>query len=275
MSKPQAVRRPLILASPPIKGKDVSALQSNVNRQFEKMNIDRSVKVDGAFGPQTFKAAKQCAICIGATGDAIRKMRRDCISEGTQKLIRGGRGRTAREAIVGKARADYRRRLRKRYAQAPGEKAVASGRKLIGVTEKPRGSNWGGMVEKFIRFTGYTFPVFWCGCYACWVVVKLGGAKIPTRIRLGYAPYITEDALAGRNGLTAIPAEDARPGDIACLWGGQHIEVIAERPSGGTVACIGGNTSKGGQDNNGGGVYENTRSLSDFDRGIVARPSWS
>lgn len=273
MPNTEAVHRPLNLASPPVRGADVSALQSNVNRQFRKMNIDRSIRVDGVLGPQTFRAAKQCAICIGVTGLAHRKLKRHRISMGTQKLIRG-RARTTREAIVGRARAGYRRRLRKRFAQAPGEKAVAKGRKLIGVTESPPGSNWGPMISKFIRFTGYDGPVFWCGCYACWVVVKLGGAKIPTRIRLGYAPYITADALAGRNGLTAVPAQDARPGDIACLWGGQHIEVVAERPSGGTFWAIGGNTSKGGQDNNGGGVYGNVRSLSDCDSGIVARPHW-
>lgn len=268
-----AVHRPLKLATPIEKGDDVEALQGAVNKQFRHLKIDRAIRVDGDFGAQTFRAAKQVAICLGVRGSAQRKLKRGTLSEGTQKLVRG-RKRTKAESVVGKARAPFRRRLRKRYAKAPGEIAVAKGRKLVGVHEVPAGSNWGGQVEKFIRYTGYSGPVFWCGCFACYVVCKLGGAKIPTRIRLGYAPYITADALAGANGLTAVPANQARPGDLVCLWGGQHIEVVAGHPIAGSVECLGGNTSEGGKDNNGGAVCLNHRSLSDFDAGIVARPSY-
>jgi hypothetical protein len=244
-----------------------------VNKQFKHLKIDRAIAVDGDFGAQTFRATKQVAVCLGVSGAGARKLKRGTLSEGTQKLIRGRKLTTA-EAVVAKARAPYRRKLRKRYAKAPGEKAVARGRKLVGVHEEPAGSNWGGKVEQFIRFTGYSGPVFWCGCLACWVVVKLGGAKIPSRIRLGFAPSITADALAGRNGLTAVPAAEARPGDLACLWGGKHIEVVAEKPKDGTAECLGGNTSTSGKDNNGGAVCLNPRSLSDFDAGIVARPAY-
>lgn len=268
-----AVHRPLNLATPTAEGEDVRALQSNINKQFKHLRIERSIRVDGTFGPQSFLAAKQVARCLGATGAAIKKLNRHCLSEGTQKLIRG-RERTRVEAIVGKSRALYRKKLRERYAKEPGEKAVARALKYVGTTEKPPGSNWGGLVEKFIRFCGYVFAVFWCGCFAAWVVCKLGKAKIPTRIRLGFAPYITEDAKANRNGLTAVPSEDGRAGDICCLWGGKHIEVLMERPVNGQVRCIGGNTSKGGQESNGGEVAINTRSLADFDAGIVARPNY-
>lgn len=274
MAHAKAVHRPLSLHTPRLEGADVDALQANINKQYRHFKIDREIEVDGVLGAESFNAAKQVARCLGVTGNGERKLRRGTISEGTQKLIRG-RKRTAAEAVVGTYREGYRKKLRKRYAKDAGEKAVAAGRKLIGVTEQPPGSNWGGKVETMIRFTGYTFPVYWCGCYACWVVVKLGGAKIPTRIRLGYAPYITADALAGRNGLTAVPASQAQPGDIACLWGGQHIEVIAEKPSNGSVRCLGGNTTAGGKASNGGEVAENTRSLSDFDANIVARPNWA
>jgi hypothetical protein len=273
MAHAKPVHRPLTLATPVEKGADVKALQSAVNKQFKHLKIDRAIAVDGDFGAQTFRAAKQAAVCLGATGPAVRKLKRGTLSEGTQKLLRG-RKLTTGEAVVAKARAPYRRKLRKRFAASPGQKAVTAGRKLVGVHEVPAGSNWGGKVEQFIRFTGYPGPVFWCGCFACWVVVKLGGAKIPNRIRLGYAPYITADALAGRNGLTAVPAAEARPGDIACFWGGQHIEVIAGKPNGGTVECLGGNTSTSGKENNGGAVCLNRRSLSDFDSGIVARPAY-
>lgn len=268
-----AVTRPLKLASPQTKGEDVSALQAQINKQFRRFNIDRSVRVDGVFGPQTFLAAKQCALCLGATGLALKKLKRNTLSIGTQKLIRG-RQRTAGESVVIKARSVYRSRLRKRYAKLPGELAVAAGLKLVGVTENPAGSNWGPQVGEFIKYTGYTGPVYWCGCFACWVVCKLGGAKITSRIRMGYAPYITADALAGANGFTAVPIEDARAGDVICLWGGQHIEVVISKPKAGLVKCLGGNTSSGGQESNGGGVFVNLRSTADADKGIVARPTW-
>jgi len=274
MAHRKEVHRPLSLHSPILSGADVRALQGQINERFEHFKIDRQIKVDGDLGGQTFEAAADIAYCLGICGDAHDKLRNGTISEGTQKLIRG-RKRTDEEEAAGRRRKDYREKLRKRYAKDAGEKAVARGRELIGIKEQPEGSNWGGKVEEFIRFTGYTGPVFWCGCFACWVVVKLGGAKIPNRIRLGFAPYITADAIAGVNGLKAVKAEDARPGDLACLWGGKHIEVVAERPRNGQVRCLGGNTTAGGQESNGGEVAENVRSLSEFDRGIVARPDWS
>lgn len=274
MTPNKFVHRPLILASPIESGPDIREFQEHVNRRYGQLNIDRDIVEDGDFGSQTFDGGKEVALALGVVGDPQEKLDRGFISEGVQQLIRGSRDRTPEEDAAAKRRDDYRQELRRRYSKSAGEEAVAKGRKLIGVTEQPHGSNWGGKVEEFIKFTGYTGPVFWCGCYAAWVVVKLGGAKIPTRIRLGFAPSITADALAGSNGLKAVRAQDARPGDIACLWGGHHIEVIAEKPVNGSVRCIGGNTTKGGQSSNGGEVAENVRSLSDFDRGIVARPNW-
>jgi len=255
-------------------GPDVKALQGQINQQFKEMNIDIGVKKDGQFGGHTWDAAKKCANCMGVCGDAQKKLKKGRLSEGTQKLIRG-RKPTDKEQKAAKSRKKYREDLRKQNATAPGEKAVKNGRQLIGVHEEPAGSNWGGKVSDFILFTGYSGPVYWCGCYACWVVVKLGGAKIPTKIRMGYAPYITSDAQNHTNGFDAVPIENAKPGDVVCLWGGQHVEVVAEKPSGGSVRCIGGNTSQGGKYNNGGEVCENTRSISDIDGGIAARPNWS
>lgn len=269
------VHRPLLLSTPVEEGPDVRQLQEHVNRRFRGLNIDREINVDGEFGGKTFNAVKQVALSMGVRGKAQRKLKRGRVSKGTQRLIRMAREATPLEKAAAKRRRRYRRRLRGRFQRAGGELAVERGKRYLGVHEQPAGSNWGGKVEQFIRFTGYTFPVYWCGCFACWVVVKLGGAKgITQRIRLGYAAYITADALAGRNGLRAVPASEARPGDIACMWGGKHIEVVAGHAGGGTVPCLGGNTSTAGESNNGGEVCLNTRHLSDFDAGIVARPTY-
>jgi hypothetical protein len=269
------VHRPLTLVSPRPEGEDVRALQRAINSTYEHYKIDRQIAVDGVFGAQTLATARQTARMMGVTIVPWRKLRAGRVPMGVQRLIRGERRRTRAERLAHARRRPFRVRLRRKLRPIPGELAISAARKYIGTTESPPGSNWGGLVEQFIRFTGYTFPVAWCGCWAAWVVVKLGGAKIPQRIRLGYAPYITEDARAGRNGLTAVPFDAARPGDIITLWNGQHIEVVAERPSGDTVKTIGGNTSPeggSGSQSNGGGVYERTRRRSDID--CVARPNY-
>ena len=171
------IHRPLSLGTPIERGDDVEALQGQINELYDHFKIDRQIGKDGDLGGQTFDAANEIANCLGVIGQAQQKLRRGTISEGTQALIRG-RKRTPEEEVAGRKREDFRQELRRRYSKSVGEAAVAKGRQLIGVKEQPEGSNWGGKVEEFIRFTGYVEAVYWCGCFACWVVVKLGGAKI-------------------------------------------------------------------------------------------------
>lgn len=277
MAHEKAVHRRLSLHSPLLKGADVSALQSSINKQFEHLMIDREIEVDGRLGRETFNAARQVAISLGVIGEAHDKLERNTLSEATQKLIRG-RQRSELEERAGKERDDYRRKLRKRYAKSAGALAIQKSAGLVGVHEVPDGSNWGGKVEEMIRFTGYTEPVYWCGCCACWIVVKIGGANIPNRIRLGYAGYIVADALAGSNGLTAVPVEKCQAGDLGSLWGAEHIVTVRGPVRNGMVPTREGNTSapsdQAGSQNNGGGVFDKERPISDFDHGIVARPDW-
>jgi len=277
MTHAKAVHRPLSLHSPQLKGADVSALQSSINKQFEHLKIDREVEVDGELGKATFKAAWEVAKAMGAVGSTLRKFRRGTISEGAQKLIRG-RKRTVAEVVAGKARTGYREKLRKRYAKTAGAVAIEKAMAYVGDHEEPSGSNWGGHVSEFIRFCGYTGPVYWCGCFACWVVVHLGGAKIPNRIRMGYAPYITADALAGVNGFTAVKVANGRKGDVGCLWGGEHVVTLRDdvKPGDTMAKTIEGNTSASdGSQSNGGEVALKERPLSEFDAGIFARPNWA
>ena len=275
MPAEKTVQRPFHLASPVLKGADVAALQSNINKQFEHLKIDCQVAVDEEFGPNTLAAAERVALSLGVLGDAQDKLKRNTVSEGTQKLIRGGRDRDADEVAAGKKREDYRQQLRKRFSKTAGEEAIAKSASLVGVVEDPKGSNWGGQVEEMIKFTGYNEPVFWCGCCACWIVVKLGGAKIPTRIRLGYAGYILSDALAGANGLDAVPVAQARAGDIGTLWNAEHIVTVRGPVKNGMVPTREGNTSAAdGSQTNGGEIADKERPVSDFDRGVVARPDW-
>lgn len=280
MAHDKAVHRPLHLASPPLKGADVSALQGATNKQFDHLKIDRQVVVDGELGGDTFSAAKEAAIALGVIGDAHDKLDRHTVSEGTQKLIRG-RHRTDLEVAAGKEREGYRKHLRKRYAKSAGELAIEKSAGLVGIHEQPAGSNLGPVITDMEQFTGYVVPdangegVYWCGCCAAWVVIKLGGANIPNRIRLGYAPYITADALAGTNGLTAHPVADCQAGDLGSLWGGEHVVTVRGPVRGGMVPTREGNTSAAnGSQSNGGEVADKERPISDFDQGIVARPGW-
>jgi hypothetical protein len=275
-SKEKTVHRSLHLASPRQKGADVSALQSNVNQQYKRLKIDRRIEIDGTLGGETFDAAEEVALCLGVCGDGQEKLKRHVISEGIQRLIRGGRDRTAEETAAGHLREYYRKQLRARYAKSAGEKAIERSNDLVGVHEEPAGSNWGGKVGEMIKFTGYAGPVYWCGCCAAWIVIHLGGAKIPNRIRLGYAPYITADALVGTNGLTAVPVEKCQAGDLGSLWGGEHVVTVRGPVRNGMVPTREGNTSASdGSQSNGGEVADKERPVRDFDRGIVARPDWN
>jgi hypothetical protein len=273
MSENKKVHRRLTVISPAIKGDDVKALQRNINERYKHFKVDRRVAVDGEFGRQTLNAAWQIAKAMGAGHNNLKAFKKGAVTKNAQKLIRG-RKKTKAENVRTKARTNYRKRLRKTYNKSGGELAIKKAQKWVGSTENPYGSNWGHPVEDFIKFTGYTYPVYWCGCWAAWVVVKLGGAKIPSRIRLGYAPYITDDARNNRNGLTAVAFENARAGDIVTFWGGQHIGVV-EKYENGVLYTIEGNTSPeggSGSQSNGGGVYKRKRYKSDVD--CIARPAY-
>lgn len=273
----KSVHRSLHLTSPITRGEDVEALQSNVNKQFEHFKIDRQIMVDGELGPQSLDAAEQIALCLGVVGEAQDKLKTHTISEDAQKLIRGGRDRSKDEVAAGEKREDYRKQLRKKYSKSAGEEAIVKSANLVGVHESPPESNWGPKVEEMIKFTGYTSPVPWCGCCAAWIVVNLGGAKIPTWSRLGYAGNITADARAGTNGMTAVSVHNAQPGDVGALWGAEHVVTVREavKPGDTMVKTREGNTSAAdGSQTNGGEVADKERAVTDFDFGIVARPDW-
>lgn len=273
MADERKVHRSLDLATPIERGLDVRALQESVKERGERFRYDFDITIDGEFGKQTFGLTKAIAISMGAGRNNLRALKRGRITRSVQRLVRGQREKSGWEKLLTARRREYRRKLRKRYSRAGGEKALAEARRHVGVTEQPPGSNWGGMVERFIRFCGYAFPVYWCGCFACWCVIKGGGAKIPTPIRLGYDGYIIADANAGANGLRAVSFDQARAGDIV-VYRFNHIGIV-DRVAGDTLFAIEGNTSSGssGSQSNGGGVFARTRSRADVV--CVARPDYA
>ena len=75
------------------------------------------------------------------------------------------------------------------------------------------------------------------------------------------------------------PPEHARAGDFALFdWKANdgvtanHVEIVVRNLGGGRLDCVGGNTSKGGQDNNGGGVCRKQRKAGLIG---VARPRYA
>lgn len=268
----KSIHRRFTLASPSSRGADVQRFQVAANNLYKHFRIDKQIEEDGDFGKQTLVAAKELGFVMGI-GRANRKfLAKGRVSKNLQALLRLSREKTRGEKIRTRARKNVRKKLRKRYASAPGEKVIVWAAKQIGTTESPAGSNWGGKITEWIKYTGYDFPVYWCGCFACYGVVKVGGAKVSNRIRLGYTGYIVEDAKAGQNGLIEVSYDNARAGDVV-VYTFDHIGIVESVTAEGLLA-IEGNTSSGssGSQSNGGGVFRRLRSRSDVL--LIARPTY-
>lgn len=272
MSKKQVHRR-LSVNTPYMNGPDIELLQKAVNRAFKHFHVDRRIAEDGQFGPATLSAVRQVAVCMGIGKRGYKELRKGVVNRSVQRLVRRERDKTARERVNTARRKKYRRKLRKRFDKTAGQKVIAWAKDQVGTTEHPDGSNWGHPVQDWIAFTGYSGPVYWCGCFAAYATVKIGGAKIPSRIRLGYDGYIVADALAHDNGLVAVGFSEARAGDIV-VYTFPHIGLI-DKTVGDTAYTIEGNTSSGssGSQSNGGGVYSRSRSRSEVR--VIARPDYS
>ena len=258
-----SVHRDLTMTTPNIKGQDVKALQRAVNARARELPFtDAKLTTDGEFGSHSLNACERVAFALGLS-DA------DCsaISDGnlvqlTQQLIRNPEGLSEAQRQRAKTR-EPELKHRHEAQQVGARAAVRWARSKIGVHEEPSGSNWGRPVEEWITFTGYGGPVFWCGCFVAFAVVKNGKADVPQRIRLGFDEYINDDAHGGRNGFQrAVSVDEARPGDIA-TFSFHHIGLVVGRTRNGLIHTIDGNTSASdGSSNNGGEVAEHKRPVS-------------
>lgn len=167
------------------------------------------------------------------------------------------------------------RRLRKTIAehQDPGQEILDFFKRKEGISEKPAGSNCGGDITRWEHFTGYTWAcaggsggVYWCGCIACFALVAIGKAKIPSKIRIGFNGYINDDAIHHRNGLRKIDPGHASLGCLATMRY-PHIVTILSRPDrNGRVITGEGNTSpdSSGSQYNGGCVAIKSHHISEF-----------
>jgi hypothetical protein len=282
----KAVHRSLHLTSPLAKGPDVRALQEAVKKGLAHYKVDWiPLKLDGDAGPQTFHAAAFYALVIGLPTKTYRRIHQQhgpTITETVQRQLRDPQKRTRVDRIREKRRKGWLRKIRKTQAEGP-KAAVAYAKSMIGVTENPAGSNSGPTVTRDGKAGGVTLwerawncsACFWCLCFACYCVRNIGGGKI-SGVCVN-AAEIERMAKAHTNGWVAVPADEAKAGDISlwCFDGTgvpDHGELVVGPFHDGLSNDVGGNTSSdsSGSQSNGGGVFPKARPLSELT--CVARP---
>jgi hypothetical protein len=259
--------RPLTLTTPYTTGPDVEALQRAVNQRRKARRLN-TIAPDGEWGPLTDDAVRETAWVLGVAKKRIAGP----ISADVQLLIHDPERRNATQLARAKKRLEQLRHS--------ADAVVAAALKHVGKTESPAGSNRGpGIISRcqkaMLGFDGF----FWCGAFVGYFLEKTGGVPI-SRKDIVYTPAIVADAKAMRNGFSGWhPVANARPGDLALFdWNGHdgvpanHVELVIRNLGGGRLECVGGNTSKGGKDNNGGGVYRQERQAGLIG---VARPRYA
>jgi cell wall-associated NlpC family hydrolase len=110
--------------------------------------------------------------------------------------------------------------------------------------------------------------------------VEAGSKAFVRGQRYAYVPYLLQDALAGRNGVTRT--FDPRPGDLVTFdWDGggvpDHVELVDKPPRtltvGTSFTTVGCNTSfdEQGSQSNGGACAQRTRTVLDGKRTVFIR----
>lgn len=280
----KAVHRLLALSTPMMKGPDVLALQKAVKGGLNHYKVDWvPLEADGEFGPQTIHATAFYGWILGTTEASRRKLRKKgLLAEPIQEVLRNPEKRGddyRKRAEERKARLKEIRKAHKRGPQA----AVAYAKSMVGVTEDSDTENAGADVMRKGKKGGVTFweeawgfeATLWCLCFASYCVRDIGGAQITGACC--HAGEIERMARARTNGWIAVPASEARPGDIALYqFEGDsepdHGELVVGPLKNGMFHDVGGNTSPdgAGSQSNGGGVYEKLRDPSLLT--CIARP---
>lgn len=297
-SKDPTVHRQLVVDDPPQEGRDVANLQRALAARLKARGItgeEMPVATHGKFTHATWVACVEVGHWLGLRSDTYLKTRLDqdmpdgragVCTEGAQWIIRNPDDRTPEQLERAKVRKDALDGSPKFDAlleEGDGkgaDAAVSWARKQIGTTERPAGSNWGPKIETWIRATGYSSPVPWCGCFVNAAVMAAG---VPSGAGwIGYTPAIVSRARAGHGGWSWHGASSGKRGDLVLFDtpGGDpavHVGIVENKVSDSTYATIEGNTSSGpgGSQTNGGGVFPRERStLGNFKIIGFARPPY-
>jgi hypothetical protein len=283
----KAVNRPLFLSTPLTKGPDVRALQEAIKAGLKHYKVDwLPLKVDGEFGPQTVHAAAFYGWILGISDATRNKLRKNgTLPEAIQQVLRNPETRGDAYRERSDMRKDKLKEMRKAHKQGP-KAAVAYAKSMIGIIELPpeTNSNRGPDVMRKGKKGGIDFwqkafgceATLWCLCFASYCVRDIGGAKVGGTVI--QAAAIERMAKAHTDGWVAVPASEAKAGDIALYrfeagsGDPEHGELVVGPLKNGMFNDVGGNTSNDadGSQANGGGVFAKLRDPSLLT--CIARP---
>jgi hypothetical protein len=267
-SQDPSVHRPLVVVDPPMQGRDVVELQRAIRARLKARGLgdDIPIATHGKFTEATALAAIEAQYFLGLRQDTYLRVDAKghrIITEGAQHVLREPESRTPEQLKRAKDRKAqiergprYYAELAARFGAGGGVKdALAFAATHVGVKERPPGSNSGPKIDAWIRATGYTTPVPWCGCFVNACIMAAG---LPSGAGwIGYTPAIVAHAKRGIDGWSWHAV--GQPGDLALFDtpGGDpavHVEIVRERLSNTRYSTYGGNTSAGDGSQNDGGM---------------------
>jgi hypothetical protein len=286
------VHRELIVQDPPQDGRDIANFQRAIQDRLKARGLSDEVPVPihGKFTHATWIAAVEAGYFLGLLSSTYlaTDKKRGLSTEGAQTIIRNPDQRDNDQLVRAKDRKSQLDRGPRYYDNLAQFSGITKGKgakaaldfavKQIGITENPAGSNWGPKISDWIKLTGYSGPVYWCGCFtnAC---VMAGGLSSTVGWG-GYCPAVITHAKNKIGGWSWHV--DGQPGDLALMDtpGGDpaiHIGIVEKKLGIGRYQNIEGNTSSGdgGNQSNGGGVFRRQRSTQGNFRIVgFARPPW-
>ncbi len=127
-----AQARTFRLTDPLMRGNDVKAFQRVLNERFAAWRIDKRIDVDGDYGTETKRAARQAAYGLGIT-DANELGR---VTPALRALIRTPSRRTARQVERARRRRPWLRALRKQIDGAGGNGRITTAGGARGIVEQ-------------------------------------------------------------------------------------------------------------------------------------------
>jgi tellurite resistance protein len=247
------------VSKPPMKGDDVKAFQRVLNKRFAKWRVPVVLDIDGEFGPETRRAARQVAHGLGLAAADYEHG----ITPAVRKVIQKPTLRTAAQKARFAQRAAFRKKLRAHAthrlvsgAHGPLQaKAYAEARKLVGVMEVG-GNNRGRKVLEIIHYAGGPGPEAWCVDFVIWCYGHAGS----TAVRPGFTRAVRFMKATG-----LVPTSAPKRGDIV-RYTFDHTGLFVKDNGNGTITTIEGNTGHSGavsdSKTGGDGVYIKVRSKS-------------
>lgn len=236
--------RVLDLTSPRMRGKDVREAQTLLKKYGAW-----SGKIDGVYGEVTARAVSQAKWRLGYR----------------QKNIDYKYDSNLKNFLTGiKPQTPMMQQRSKHRSRKPvlRDAALAEAKKWIGTKENPPGSN----KVFFSEWYGMRGP--WCAMYVTWCYTQAKAKHFnKNAARWAYCPFMINDARNQRHGLTIVPKDKAKPGDIVLFdWSNDnvadHVGLLTTTVRGGIFKSIEGNTAVGA-DSDGGQVMIRERHIDD------------